>query len=452
MLFVRRASIRPRFLALAVVVPALVFAVPGGRGHATADGAPPAPVDPASASAEGPKTARARALADLGSPFLAVRARAFDALVPKDGADRAANRAAFRSANEPLRARLSGLLATGADRDDLRALLEALASAKDPATVTALREALVAHAEETAGVVAELVAADPKAPPAWIELGEILARARVEGLFLSRKSRSGGTGSYDGQYDVLRVDRRRALEVCLAILLDTDLPRPGVAPLGRWRFLRTPSGLVDEQEVRSMAANAVAELVTPDDTGVLARLHSLHLGLLETIRSPGDPVAARVAARAALALDDVVLPTLVRNGVVDPGEVEDRVRTHRYEQDFDDAAHVRLRMGDYAAAVELYVLQIRNRGQRVIPSYNLACTYARWSAATSSKEEAKELRERAVAALRTSVEHGYPDWAWIEQDRDLVAIRETPGYRSIVADLKRRFPAPSTWKDVEPPR
>ena len=432
----RRATLRGAGLALALS--GLAYAAPGDAGD-------PVAAARASAAPAGELEALRRGLLDLDSPFLSTRAAAVASLKDLGAASRPALREAFRTAPEARRTELARVLSSGADRTDLGLLLDALVVAKDPATISALRDALVDHAEESAAVIASRAErADGDEPLAWTELSGLLERARLEALFLSRKSLSGGTGSYDGQYAALRPWRKATLELCLAMLAETEVPRPGVFPVGTYRFLRPPPVLVEHEEVREMAANAIAELCTAEDTSLLDRLVGVHAALKEEMTLPGDE--NRVKRLIASGLDDVVLPTLVTLGRARRIELELRVREHESEDQYDDAAHLRLRMKQFEAAVELFQVQIRRMRQHVIPSYNLACAYARWSEAEAKNPEvAKRLREGALAALSTSVAYGYADWAWMEQDLDLQALRGMAGYRELVAGLKQKFPPPSTW-------
>ena len=421
-----------------LTVSGFAYAAPGGDGPVVVPARSMAPPD---AETE----FLSRSLRDLDSPYLATRTAAIASLSAAGAKSRPALRDAFRQAGEPRRAQLARVLASGADRDDLSLLLDALAVAKDPQTIATLRDVLVEHAEESEAVIASR-RTDGAAPTAWSELEGLLERARLEALFVSRKSLSGGTGSYDGQYEVLRPWRKPALEICVAMLAETEVRRPGVFPAGTYRFLRPPPVLVEHEELREMAANAIAELCTADDTAILTRLEAVHEALEADMARTDD--ANRVKRLIAASLDDIVLPTLVALDRRSRMELELRVRAYEEEREFyDEAARLRLRMKEFPAAVELFQRQISN-GQYVIPSYNLACAYARWSETTAGDDAklAARLRDLAVRALADSVTHGYADWAWMEQDLDLRAIRDTTGYRELVADLKKRFPPPSTWR------
>ncbi len=385
-------------------------------------------------------TSIAEALRDVDSTFFGIREAAVTRLKALGSSAKPEVREAFRSGPELRRAVLSRVLAARADVDDIRSMLDALTTARDPATASALREALIEHAEETAVIVSAMRAAVTTPSRALLELDDLLARARMEALFLSRKSKSGGTGSYPGQYDVLRIDRKRAIELCLAILANEDLHRPGVFPVGSFRFLRLPDVRVSEEEVRQMAANAISELCEPGDTGYIERLKRLHDQFERQIPFRGGrrfrlpPVAQLIA----LELDDVVLPTLVSLGALPESEIDQRVSYHDGEGDYDNAAHLRLRMKQYREAVALFMEQIKG-GRLVISFYNLACAYSRWAADTEPPLR-DQLIARACDAIENSVRNGYADWPWMEEDRDLTSIRGDRRYRAIVAKMKLDYP------------
>lgn len=380
------------------------------------------------------------ALRDIDSDFFGLREAAVLSLRALGSSARPAIRAAFLAGPERRRGVLSRVLAFDADLDDIRLLLDALTLAKDPATASQLRVALIEHAEETEAIVAKVIAAVASPPPALVQLEDLLGRARMEALFVSRKSKSGGTGSYPGQYDVMRVDRKRALVLCLAILVNEDLPRPGVYPIGSFRFLRPPDIRISEEEVREMAASAVAELCEPDDTAVIERLKALHDEFEADLPSLSDS-RPRVAQLVALGLDDIVLPTLVSLGALESFWVDRRVVYHQHRREYDDAAHLRMRRKEFAEAIQLFERQTDLMGRMVISYYNLACAYARWSADVNlSPRRVANLREEAVAALAKSVAYGYADWPWMEEDMDLEAIRKDGGYVRILDGMKRQYP------------
>lgn len=422
----------------------------------------------------------AEALRDADSDFLGVRETAVKSLRRLPASSRLTIREAFRSGNERRRATLASVLAERPDREDIRLLLDTLTTARDPATASALRQALIDNAEETSALVAEFRAAQdalalstspaatppeatsaeatsptanvPKATPSnapatrgvhstpLAELEDLLARARLEAIFISRKSTSGGTGSYDGQYAEMRYDRKRALKLCISILADEDEPRPGVFPIGSFRFLRAPSILISQEEIQSMAANAVLELITKADAEALDRLEAIHRTLERIALQPQRP-QIRVKQLMALALDDVILPTLFLMGRADRDDVDRHVTFHANQYDFDDAAHLLLRLKEYEEAIGYFRRQLQQLERKVIPCYNLACAYARWSIEPGIADEAKaQYRAFAVSYLERSVAFGYPDWPWMEQDRDLEAIRKDPTFVKLVAALKKKYP------------
>jgi hypothetical protein len=290
--------------------------------------------------------------------------------------------------------------------------------------------------------VADAVAAwrdvEGKVPARIAELAELLQRARIEARFLSRKSPSGGTGSYLGQFEALRPDRRRALEVCLSILLDTAYKEPGQFPSGTYRYLRPPPFLADRQELRHMALNAIAELATPEDLTAVRQLEEFYQLLAEVVDEKG-----RIRGNVEAGLMDGVLATLAR---LDPATWRQEAMVHvlelaRDESWMDEAAAMCLRLGEYARAVKYY-RDPRRQGSLSLASYNMACALARWSLDPGPKHDAGVLRDLAVQAMSDAVQAGYADWAWMEQDRDLDPIRESPRFLAMVEKIKRDFASP----------
>ena len=76
--------------------------------------------------------------------------------------------------------------------------------------------------------------------------------------------------------------------------------------------------------------------------------------------------------------------------------------------------------------------------------YNLACAYALWSLEPGEQEPAALRDGRSTTSTR-AVNEQWTDVGWMEQDKDLDPIRDTPKYREIVEraedDRRRRGPA-----------
>ena len=288
---------------------------------------------------------------------------------------------------------------------------------------------------------------DGSLPIALAPVEALVRRARVERLFVSRKSRSGSTGSYPGQYDVLRPERALAVDVCLAILRNEGIKEPSVFPGGSFTFLQPPEVLADGLEFRHMAANALAELVTADDVKVLDALEALYYEVRIGITDGARRLArrARQAGRGGLLLlnpfkaeegllDTGVLPTLARNREAEwRPRAEARIGQLEGQGDYDSAAGLCLRLAEYERAVQYFAEELRRRDSPVLAHYNIACAYARWSLDEAQRPaDRAQHRRMAVRSLVSSVSAGYADWPWIEQDRDLDAIRDEPVYKELV--------------------
>ena len=72
--------------------------------------------------------------------------------------------------------------------------------------------------------------------------------------------------------------------------------------------------------------------------------------------------------------------------------------------------------------------------------YAFACVYAVASSKIADKKA--EYVDRAMELLATAVKAGYKDAAHLKADTDLDSLRDRADFRSLVADLERRFPPP----------
>ena len=416
--------------------------------------AAPAPSAPAGDPAATPAERTARAIEALGAEHLLEREEALSTLVRLGATARPALLAAWPGASAVVRPALGRALAAEGSAEAYAALRDALVAEQDPSVARALVRAMIEDPEAAARALEGVRGTDGSLPLPLAPVETLVRRARVERLFLSRKSRSGSTGSYPGQYDVLRPERALAITMCLAILRNESVKEPNVFPGGSWAFLRPPDFIADGMEFRHMAANALAELVTPSDTKVLDALESLYYeirrGITQTMlrsqRRAGRPGQALLIANVAKAeealLDTGVLPTLARHRAEDWREkAEARIQQLDAGGEYDAAAGLCLRLGEYGRAVGYFRDQLRVRDSPVLAYYNIACAYARWSLDTESAADRRDYRSRAVTSLVSSVAAGYADWPWIEQDRDLDAIREEPLYKVLVGKLKAEYPA-----------
>ena len=292
-------------------------------------------------------------------------------------------------------------------------------------------------------------------------LHDLLHRAEIEETFLARKSDSGSTGYYRGQYDALKPMGRAALDVVTHIALDEALPVPGRYTTGHYQFIRMRP--IELWEIRDMAINAVAELARPTDRDIIEKLERygkrleikaytqarrIRLGgwsddedeledqevLMEYVGQWGDVLSALY----------IIDRTTARESVL-------REYMSALEYDFDPKirfswwsegarAATAIRVGWYPEAITLYGALLRRRyGPSPATSYyNLACAYASWSL-DPGDHDAEQLRDAALSNLSRAVYSGWTDLGWMEEDRDLDPIRDTPTYRELVTHIRKEL-------------
>ena len=441
-------SPRPTSASLAVLAVALALGafVPTPR-RATADG-------PASRPPTDVEVETREALAALASPFLADREAGAARLVAALPASRAPSLDAFRGATGPARLALIDVLASDGSKECLDLLLSVLVGSEDPALAGAIRRALVAHAETISESVETYRDAKGQVPRRVEEVSDLLRRARIEAAFLSKKSRSGSTGYYRGQFEALKSDREYALHILIHIVQDRAFKLPSEFPAGSYQYLRPPRFLVEVGEIRGLAANAIAELMVKEDAWLVKELGRYYVELKEEAdRKFAENLRQRRRKRFFFASEedvllDVVLTILVRLGDVDGAiwsDTADARMSDLTDRSLgDEVASMLLRMGRFQEAIATYRAEIRSGLSATLSYYNMACAYATWSLEVGKADPraASDKRREGMRNLAWSVEHGYVDWPWMEQDRDLDALRQEPDYAKILARLKAEFVLP----------
>ena len=406
-------------------------------------GAPPAGPEP--------RTPAQGAVAGLRSPFFRERQEAAQLLESLLPGSRPAIVEAWRSGDEAVRATLARVLVAEASPELVSLVIDAWCRGGD-ALAAAARGALILDPDATRRGLAAYRAANPGAlrPRRPLQaVDELLERDAVERLFLSRKSKSGGTGVYRGQYEVLRAHREKALEVCLHVFMDQALRLPGTSAVGGYRFLRPLRDVVDAWEIRQMALFAISDLATPEDAKIIRALDAYLEELRDLPDSPPGPGWAAFGDRPPANwrpekdyLFDDLLVTLYR---LAPGDYRNdldwrlRFRDVRARQGWTSetnaAISMRLRAGMYKAAAEGYTRLLWSSESRAADYYNLACTYALWSL-EPGEESPERLRRDALTALRSAVDEQWTDIGWLEQDRDLDPIRDTPEFKALVERIR----------------
>jgi hypothetical protein len=386
----------------------------------------------------------------LESPFFRERQQAAARLRALLPGSREAVLAAYRRGGEDVKAALASVLGGDATPESIALLLEAWVRGGD-SLANAARDALLEDpAAARTGIAVErgrsaLIDAAPGARK-LDAIEHLLARDEVERLFLSRKSRSGGTGSYRGQYDVLRPHRELALEVCFHILADRALRMPGASAVGGYRFLRPVAQVIDVWEVRSMALNALLDLATSADRELIARLEGYHHELEQREYGEEDGGWPAEDPEREAFLDDL-LATLyrlqpqrhalaLRRRFTELSSGMSRPRRDLLEQ--RAAAALALKAGWYRDAIEIYGRLIEISTSRAHDHYNMACAYASWSLEPDG-EDPDDLKAMALSHLEASVASRWSDVGWMEQDKDLDPIRDTERYRRLKATIEARL-------------
>ncbi len=382
--------------------------------------------------------------------------------------------AAFEGAPAPAQRAIAVLLLHEGSRASVEAVLERVLRA-DPVQSTALALAIVRDVESHS-LLFKQYKQDPKhfiarmgsrvkgkraAQAADVFVG-LLERAEIEALFLSRISKSGGTGYYRGQYDILKkcINPGRALDVVTSIALDESMPIPGRFTTGPYEYLRKHGA--SQYELGGMATNAVAELCSPEDAHVVSRIDERRVKLGREIRTERRALERMNNTLARFTDADAFQNRLFDLGakiseygefmtclyLIDPSMYERDVRRFlsSLRSDYRRVRPIRvsslppvilIRVGWYEEAVAAFHRNLRGGSisSDVLNYYNLACAYASWSLEPGN-ESAADLRRRALACLAISVEKGWRDLDWMEEDRDLDPIRKHAEYRRIVSIIR----------------
>lgn len=389
------------------------------------------------------------ALEDLSSPFERTRRAAVRRLVAGLPGSRTAVLEALPGAGPDRLVHLMEVLAADGSPAAVRALLEVMEGA-DAALAVRIRKTL-AGSEEATRRVLEAWERDPaleqgrdgKVSERARLLEGLLRRAEAERLFVSRKSRSGSTGSYRGQYDVLLPYRKEAVAICVGLLMDRAVPVPGIYTAGTFEFLRPLPVHVEPSELQGMAAHAFSELARKEDLVALATLAGHLYDLWDRIES--EPYLSEIVFRDLLGqyADLLVALYLVR-----PEQFRtrldaflDMLRENRYWRSSLGTSYtaiVMLRVGRYEEAVrELEVLLYSGVAQSEAGAhYNLACAYAQWGEQTEHPTERRRRLQQALDHLEQAVDNQWLDIGWMEEDRDLEPIRDTDTYRELAARVR----------------
>lgn len=403
----------------------------------------------------------AAALEALESPAERVRAEGVQRLIARLPGARARVIEALDAAKPAVKLHLVEVLAQDGSLEAIHALLDALREADD--LLAARIQRLLARDGSATRAVLATWKTDPqwrmgsegRPDPRLDALALLLERAEAEELFLSRKSKSGGTGTYRGQYALLAPYREAAVELCVDILLDRAPQLPGVVRVGKFDFLRDTKINWNIDEIQSMAAHAFGEVAKDTDfrallplTGLLKRLDE-ELQTIGRYRWPDRTEYLRLLDRYT----DLLIALYRVNPRSYQLKVDALIRYLRYDDTARDfalpstLAILLLRVGRYEEAVLEYRRLLRPQPfretafSRAMTHYNLACAYAQWGLELDPADrEAKYAL--ALESLRQAVENHWSDVGWLDEDRDLDPIRERPAFQMIRREMVRAITPP----------
>ncbi len=427
------------------------------------------------------------ALRHLGSPLLAERLGAVRALVDLLPGVRGRVIEALPGASWTMQMHLIEVLAHDRSDDSVQALLEHLTRAE--ATQAVLIQNTLARDPQAASRLLAAWRANPEAfllragttglaPRRLASLVQLCRRAEIEARFLSRKSKSGSTGYYEGQYDLLQGTglekdfREHALAIAAGIALDEAIPTAGVYTSGVYRFVRTHH--VDTWELKSMALHAVGELCTKADKAVILRLEERLVELVgeraQLLERMHERWTGRWASKpfqdALMEWDDALaeyLDHLACLHQIEPERYGPFVRRFVTElKGFRDPfaplarwsyiAALLIRVGYYDEAITAFQYAM-GRGSKAIGYYNMACAAsgASKTVGLSERQKTRYLND-AVMYLNFAVEGGWSDIEWMNEDRDLAPVRKhrASGYARVIERIKRELHIPGIDPDEAP--
>jgi len=293
-------------------------------------------------------------------------------------------------------------------------------------------------------ILAELPDGVMPEAPRRLALERLRMRWKVEERFAALKSRSGRTGHYDGQYEHLKPFGEGAVEVMWAIVRDRSWPLPGDA--GSEPYVPLHPGMRDFEagEMRTLAAYAFGELVAKDDMTWKRRLMELFHRYWNLDEDLYPMERGEIAPALAFSLHDLDVTWPAKQYIA---HLEDLADGGWGVSQFDrlgamwDLGYAHMRIGNPAAGEQWYARVIREQEDwgRGVAAYNLACHFA--VRAAREPKRAEYFKEQALAWLSQAIEvSNFIDWVWMEEDGDLNAIRDEPGYKRLRDHLQERYP------------
>jgi len=272
-------------------------------------------------------------------------------------------------------------------------------------------------------------------------LESVRTRWRVEAEIARLKHPTGPTGHYVGQFERVKAVGAAAMPTLFAIVTDQELPLPGEAATGPYQAIHPDMVRYERRELRQMVANGLGAALDPSDGDWRDRLRALwHRYWYEF----EDDASRRyehedLAPQLAFSLSD-----LGEGRPVDTYLASLRSRMNFRGGDPSPArwqlayALVRIGRQDEGEAEYEELLLDETSDRRDLTAYNLACALSMRS--LQEPQRRNLYRRKALDYLERAETLGYTEWPWMEQDRDLDAIRDDDRYKGVRDRLKARYP------------
>jgi hypothetical protein len=294
------------------------------------------------------------------------------------------------------------------------------------------------------GEVALFAKEPPDLPPHRAEaLAELRLRWRLEAELLALKSEWGPTGHYQGQYKRLKALGPAILPVLLDITVDRARPLPGESAAGPYRSIHPGMARYDPFELRTMAAYAFGETVDPKDRATIERLVDLYRAYSRLEGERNRFARDELAPNLAFSLFDLGVRDPVQSYILELG----RRASLGDSEALWNLGYAHMRIGEYEEGRTFYEQALEYSHSPAIAAYNLACSFS--VRARDDERNREELVRDALSYLELSIQQGYGDWKWMEEDGDLSFIRMEPKYRDLLAYLQRKYPERPKGKGVK---
>ena len=266
-------------------------------------------------------------------------------------------------------------------------------------------------------------------------------RWNVEKELARLKSPSGPTGHYVGQFDHVKQLGTGTHPILLHILTNRSLPFPGEAGAGFYEPVYPGMIRFERDELRLIAANSFGQVTGAEDVDTITKLREIWSTYYD-LKEDKYPVERESLAPAlAYGLHDLGVEEPVREWIEDLEKR--RISRSRFRQRTAlwELGYALIRIGEHEKGARCYedlLADSRRSFNRHVAAYNLACNFSLRS--MQEPQRRREHRARALRFLRMAIEFKFVDWPWMEQDRDLDAIRDSGVYKRVLARLKRDYP------------